>query len=81
MTLLAVVVLSATVLAASGEAGENDGWTSLFNGKNLDGWVVKWRPEDKDKIGCWKVVDGTIIHIVTAHAPRSAARLSRRSKK
>ena len=39
-------------------------WTSLFNGKNLDGWVVKCRPEDKDKT-YWKVVDGTI----TAETP------------
>ena len=35
-------------------------WISLFNGKNLDGWVVKCRTEDRDKIGYWKVVDGTI---------------------
>jgi hypothetical protein len=37
----------------------------LFNGKNLDGWIVKCRPEDRDKIGYWKVVDGTI----TAETP------------
>ncbi len=35
-------------------------WTSLFNGKNLDGWVVKCRAEDRDKVGYWKVIDGTI---------------------
>ena len=41
------------------------GWTSLFNGKNLDGWVVKCLPQDNDKRGYWKVVDGTI----TAETP------------
>lgn len=41
------------------------GWTSLFNGRNLDGWVVKCRPEDKDKTGYWKVVDDAI----TAETP------------
>ncbi len=41
------------------------GWISLFNGKDLDGWTVKCRPEDKDKTGYWKVVDGTI----TAETP------------
>ena len=39
---------------------DDTGWTSLFNGKTLDGWVVKCRPEYRDKIGHWKVVDGTI---------------------
>jgi hypothetical protein len=43
-------------------------WTSLFNGKNLDGWVVKCRPEDK--ADCWKVVDGTI----TAETPPRGTR-------
>jgi acetyl esterase/lipase len=40
-------------------------WTNLFNGRDLDGWVVKCRPRDKDKAGFWKVVDGTI----TAETP------------
>lgn len=31
-------------------ARAND-WIGLFNGKNLDGWVVKCRPEDNDKRG------------------------------
>jgi hypothetical protein len=41
------------------------GWTSLFNGENLDGWVVKCLTKDNDKRGYWKVVDGTI----TAETP------------
>ena len=40
-------------------------WISIFNGKNLDGWVVKTLPQDNDMRGCWKVVDGTI----TAETP------------
>ncbi len=52
------LAIAVSVLAAlSAQAAE---WTSLFNGKNLDGWVVKCSPEDSDKIGYWKAVDGTI---------------------
>ncbi len=38
---------------------EGKGWTRLFNGINLDGWIVECRPEDKPK-GFWKVEDGMI---------------------
>jgi hypothetical protein len=62
---VAVFVLSGVVFAESKQSGEKDGWTSLFNGKSLDGWVVKCRPEDKDKIGYWKVAGGAI----TAETP------------
>jgi len=34
---------------------DEDGWYSLFNGKNLDGWKAS---ENKD---CFKVVDGEIV--------------------
>jgi len=34
-------------------------WTPLFNGKDLDGWVVKCKPADKDK-AFWTVKDGAI---------------------
>jgi peptidoglycan/xylan/chitin deacetylase (PgdA/CDA1 family) len=51
---------------ATGEAkGDNEKWNSLFNGKSLDGWVVKCLPQDNDKRDYWKVVDGTI----TAETP------------
>ena len=46
-------------------AGGEAGWNRLFNSRNLDGWIVKCRPADRDKIGYWKVVDGTI----TAETP------------
>lgn len=54
-----------TVRLSAQPIGGETGWTSLFNGKNLDGWVVKCRPADRDKIGYWKVADGTI----TAETP------------
>jgi len=38
---------------------DNDGWTSLFNGKDLTGWEVKCLPQDRGK-GFWKVNDGAI---------------------
>jgi len=38
----------------------DDGWTSLFDGKTLSGWVVKCAPGDENR-GFWKVEDGTIL--------------------
>ena len=32
------VILASLVLLAA-RAGAENGWTSLFNGRNLDGWV------------------------------------------
>jgi len=34
-------------------------WTSLFNGQNLDGWVVKCLPDDRNKT-FWSVDQGAI---------------------
>jgi hypothetical protein len=65
-TLLVVAfIVFTTNFTRCEEVDENHAWTNLFNGKNLDGWVVKCRPGDKDKTGYWKVVDGTI----TAETP------------
>ncbi|MFW6162207.1 MAG: family 16 glycoside hydrolase [Planctomycetota bacterium] len=49
--------LMATTIAG---ALRSEGWTSLFNGKDLSGWVVKCRPVDRDKT-FWTVDDGTIL--------------------
>ncbi len=49
----------------SAEGGAGAGWKPLFNGKDLDGWVVKCLPQDNDKRGYWKVVNGSI----TAETP------------
>lgn len=35
-------------------------WKSIFNGKNLKGWLVKTKPEDSHK-KYWNVVDGCIV--------------------
>lgn len=58
-TITRAVALAVTLFSAMAVADDNK-WTSLFNGKTLDGWGVKCRPEDRDKVGYWKVVNGTI---------------------
>lgn len=58
--LVAGILACAISLAKGQEPDKNPAWTSLFNGRDLDGWVVKCRPGDQDKTGYWKVVDGTI---------------------
>jgi hypothetical protein len=66
---LAIAVAIATAGAGRGEEpDETQGWTSIFNGKDLKGWVVKCLPKDSDKRGYWKVVDGTI----TAETPANS---------
>ena len=51
---ISMAVLAAVCLAGSVQAGDKSGWVNLFNGKNLDGWVVK------NGTATYKVVDGTI---------------------
>jgi hypothetical protein len=41
------------------EKPEGKGWEVLFNGENLDGWIVQCRPEDRSK-DFWTVKDGMI---------------------
>jgi len=50
-------ILVLILLVGSATAAE---WTSLFNGKDLTGWTVKCKPQDKGK-EFWKVVDGAIV--------------------
>lgn len=49
-----IVLLS---LATASLAG--DGWNSLFNGRDLSGWMVKKAPADSGTT-FWRVVDGAI---------------------
>jgi hypothetical protein len=42
--------------AADDKKGDDKGWVSLFNGKDLSGW--KTHPDDKAK---WEVKDGVIV--------------------
>ena len=51
---------SAGVANADETSAKGDGWISLFDGKSLNGWFVKCRPEDNDKRDYWRVEDGAI---------------------
>jgi hypothetical protein len=58
---LTTCLLAALALSA---AGADDGFTSLFNGRDLSGWMV---PEGDN--GHWKVVDGVIDYDACSEAP------------
>ena len=49
---------SFTLLVAQPPAGE---YRDLFNGKNLDGWIVEGPTKDKEGKPMWSVADGTIV--------------------
>ena len=54
--MLAVLTLLAAPSLLWADEPSNEGWTSLFNGKNLDGWVprggkAKYRAEDCRSMG------------------------------
>lgn len=57
VTPLMLVGLTMNLSAAENAAGE---WQTLFNGKDLAGWVVKCKESDQSKT-FWKVEDGTIV--------------------
>lgn len=57
MRILSITLLF--IITASLNFKKEKEWTSLFNGKNLDGWTVKCKPEDKSK-DYWSVKDGYI---------------------
>jgi hypothetical protein len=65
LALLPAAGLLAASLAwtAAGRAEPGDGFTPLFNGKDLDGWVVP--AGDR---GHWKVVDGVIDYDASSEA-------------
>ena len=52
---LLIPILFASLLTFS-----QDEFVSLFNGKNLEGWVEKKTPRDKNYI-FFRVIDGTIM--------------------
>ncbi len=57
------ILLLIIVYAASGcgtPRSSQGEWVSLFNGKDLDGWVVKALPEDHGKT-FWTVEEGAIV--------------------
>src|SRR5213083_2299978 len=54
-TLVALVLLGVTGTASAGE------YRDLFNGKDLDGWVVDGPAADRDGKPVWGVRDGMIV--------------------
>ena len=40
---------------------DDDGWISLFNGQNLDGWTFHLDAPDAKASDVWSVVDGTLV--------------------
>lgn len=60
-TLAATVMLA---FSANAQEMSQNSWTSLFNGENLDGWMV---PEGDN--GHWKVIDGVIDYDALSEAP------------
>ncbi len=58
----AYLVFATVLLALSVRAAENeDGWTTMFDGKSLKGWKISENPDS------WKVEDGAIV----SNGPRS----------
>ncbi|MFW5822070.1 MAG: 3-keto-disaccharide hydrolase, partial [Tangfeifania sp.] len=55
--------LLTTAAQDTGNLYENEGYKSLFNGKNLDGWVI---PEGDN--GHWSVIDGVIDYDARSEA-------------
>ncbi len=61
--LLLVVLMAGMVCSA--QSKENDGWVSLFNGRNLKGWTkMNGKAE-------YKVKDGAIVGISTLNTPNT----------
>ena len=59
--LLAASALALTLALSNALAAGEEGWISLFNGENLDGWKVGENPDS------FRVEDGAIV----AHGPRA----------
>jgi len=60
-TCLGVLACLAPSLCGAAEPapGDRAGWTPVFNGRDLDGWVVKCKPADRERTW-WRVVEGVI---------------------
>jgi hypothetical protein len=62
----ALAIAIVLLLTRSSRAADTDGWTDLFNGKDLGGWVIDGPTEYKDKSDgnkpkpLWTVRDGVI---------------------
>lgn len=71
-----VLLVTAALLTAVADAEppEGDGWQSLFNGENLDGWEIR-----SGNDGIWSVVDGVIDCNPRADLPGDNTLWSKRS--
>jgi hypothetical protein len=65
-TALAMLALSGTCLAQEQYLYEEMGFSSLFNGEDLSGWII---PEGDN--GHWSVIDGVIDYDARSEAPDS----------
>jgi hypothetical protein len=63
--ILAGLMLSQPFASAAEQKSENDGWVSLFNGKDFSGWYtyLDSSGKNKDPLGVFKVENG-MIHIL-----------------
>jgi hypothetical protein len=71
---LATLLVSLTLLASGRPAQDKDGFTPLFNGKDLTGWKV---PAGDN--GHWKVVDGVIDYDAESEATGEKSLFSERT--
>ncbi|GAB5403434.1 MAG: DUF1080 domain-containing protein [Aureliella sp.] len=62
-TVVATFVLGLLSTFATTSLANDDGWTTMFNGKNFDGWEIN---ENEDS---WRVEDGMLV----SNGPRSHA--------
>jgi hypothetical protein len=61
MQALALATLGSALSLGAAESKFSDAlWVSLFNGRDLTGWMVKCQPRDQDKV-FWRADDGTIL--------------------
>jgi len=66
LSTLALIVFSISVLAGNSSAvAADEGWTSLFDGKTLEGWI------QKNGTATYRVEDGTIVGKTTKGSPNS----------
>jgi len=66
LILVAILALSGICLAQEQYIYEEFGYTSLFNGKDLSGWII---PEGDN--GHWSVIDGVIDYDARSEAEQS----------
>ena len=59
LLLLASALAGLFLSAGEPTVEDGPGWSSLFNGRDLDGWLVKCKPADRGRTW-WRVTEGAI---------------------